>query len=126
MIKIKRVYDGIKDTDGKRFLVDRLWPRGLTKEAANIHYWFKEIAPSNELRKWFGHEEKKWTEFRARYVKELSDPGKKKILIDIAKEAATSTVTLVYGAKDEKHNNAVVLQDLVGKLTESKKKVTSH
>ncbi len=112
-VAIKRVYEQPKDTDGRRILVDRLWPRGLTKEKAKVDLWLKEIAPSNELRKWFAHDPKKWTEFQARYKDELnSHPDQFSLL---KQEVAKGPVTLLYGAKDEDHNEAVVLQRLVAK-----------
>ena len=109
-IKLKRAYQAAADTDGFRVLVDRLWPRGVSKDDAAIDLWLKEIAPSDELRKWFGHDAEKWPEFRTRYFKELDarsyalDP-----LCDALKQH--DTVTLVFGAKDTEHNNAVALTD---------------
>ncbi len=110
MIKIKRVYQPPEETDGFRILVDRLWPRGVSKEKAKVDLWFKEIAPSNELRKWYGHDPEKWQAFQEKYREELK--GKSTyiaIIRDYEKEHGT--VTLVYAAKDEDHNNAVVLKD---------------
>jgi len=107
-IKIKRVYEEPDDADGKRILVDRLWPRGLTKEKARVDLWLKEIAPSTELRKWFGHDPEKWVEFQARYAQELKGHGEQLALL--RDEATRGTVTLVYGARDEEHNEAVILQ----------------
>jgi uncharacterized protein YeaO (DUF488 family) len=112
-VAIKRVYEEPKDTDGTRILVDRLWPRGLTKEKAKVDLWLKEIAPSNELRKWFAHDAKKWTEFQARYKQELKSHTEQFALLK--QEAAKAPVTLLYGAKDEEHNEAVVLLRLVAK-----------
>lgn len=109
-VKIKRVYEKPEREDGFRILVDRFWPRGLTKEKANIDLWLKDIAPSNELRKWFGHEPDKWSEFRKRYRHELQAKEEKvAVLKDHMKKG---TVTLVYGANDEEHNQAVVLLDM--------------
>jgi uncharacterized protein YeaO (DUF488 family) len=110
-VKIKRVYEASDDVDGKRILVDRLWPRGLTKEKANVDLWLKEIAPSTELRKWFGHDPKKWAGFQARYGEELKLRGEQLSLL--RQEAARGPVTLLYGAKDEEHNEAVILQKLL-------------
>lgn len=110
-IKTKRVYEQPEKEDGFRILVDRLWPRGLTKEKAKIDLWMKEVAPSNELRKWFGHEPEKWDEFRKRYSEELK--GMEKELEGIAWKAKKSVVTLVYAAKDEKRNNAVALKEYI-------------
>jgi uncharacterized protein YeaO (DUF488 family) len=106
-VKIKRVYERPDHTDGFRVLVDRLWPRGLTKAKAEIDLWLKEIAPSTELRKWFHHDPEKWTEFQIRYKQELKS---KSDLIDVLKgKLHQEPVTLLYGAKDEAHNEAVVL-----------------
>jgi uncharacterized protein YeaO (DUF488 family) len=113
MIKIKRVYDKMEESDGFRILVDRLWPRGLGKEKAKVDFWLKDIAPSDALRKWFAHDPKKWDEFRRRYFEELKD---KKRLIDLIIEKARSKVTLLYGAKEEKYNNAAALKEYIEKL----------
>jgi uncharacterized protein YeaO (DUF488 family) len=108
-IKIKRVYEKPDKEDGIRILVDRLWPRGLTKEKASINLWLKDIAPSTELRKWFGHDPSKWDEFRKRYYQELKNNIEQ---ISLLKEQMKKgTVTLVYGAKDEAHNEAFVLKE---------------
>ena len=108
-IKIKRVYEKPSEEDGTRILVDRLWPRGLTKQKAGIGLWLKEIAPSAELRKWFAHDPEKWTEFRKRYKEELKNNTQQ---IEIfKKQLKNGTVTLVYAAKDEKHNEALVLKE---------------
>ncbi len=113
MIRIKRVYDAAGTDDGERILVDRLWPRGLTKDAACVDAWLKEIGPSTELRKWFGHDPKRWVEFQKRYERELRDPEKQAALRDLAGKSRRGVVTLVFGAKDELHNNAMVLKHLV-------------
>lgn len=114
-IQIKRVYEEPSDRDGNRILIDRLWPRGLTKENAKVDVWLKEIAPSTELRQWFNHDENKWAEFTKRYRGELRENPVVKTLID---EIKKGKVTLVYGAKDEKHNNAVALREyLLSKST---------
>ncbi|MHB9054586.1 MAG: DUF488 domain-containing protein [Paludibacteraceae bacterium] len=110
-MKIKRVYEAALKEDGKRILVDRLWPRGLTKEKARIDLWLKDIAPSAELRKWFGHEPEKWNEFKERYIEELKYNEKQtSILKELLK---TEPVTLVYAARDKEHNEAVVLKDFL-------------
>jgi uncharacterized protein YeaO (DUF488 family) len=107
--RIKRVYELPDKHDGRRILVDRLWPRGLTKEKASIDLWLKDIAPSTELRKWFGHNPDRWEEFKERYLAELKgNSGQIQLL---KQELDTGIVTLVYGAKDEKHNQAVVIQE---------------
>lgn len=112
MIQTKRVYDEASDQDGFRVLVDRLWPRGLTKEKAHVDLWMKEIAPSDQLRKWFHHEDRDWGEFVKRYKAELA--AKKELLGELKKVAAKhSTVTLLFGSKDEQQNQAVVLATLL-------------
>jgi uncharacterized protein YeaO (DUF488 family) len=109
-IKIKRVYEKPDKDDGIRILVDRLWPRGLTKEKANIDLWLKDIAPSAELRKWFGHDPAKWDEFRRRYREELKNDKKSTSLLK--EQLKKGAVTLVYAAKDEEHNEALFLKEL--------------
>lgn len=111
MIKLKRVYEEPSPADGVRILVDRLWPRGLTKARAAVHLWLKEVAPSDELRKWYGHDTTKWREFRSRYRKELRD--KKDALQLLNEKCHQDTVTLVYSARDEVHNQAIVLKELL-------------
>ena len=106
-IKLKRAYDQPGAEDGTRVLVDRLWPRGLTKEKARVDLWLKEIAPSTELRNWFGHDPARWAEFKRRYRAELKQ--KKELVAQLKAELKKNPVTLVYGAKDEQHNDAVVL-----------------
>jgi uncharacterized protein YeaO (DUF488 family) len=113
MIRMKRVYDAPASDDGERVLVDRLWPRGMTKDEARVDSWVKEIGPSSELRKWFGHDPARWDEFRKRYEWELQDPGKQAVLRDLAARSRRGTVTLVFGARDELHNNAMVLKHLI-------------
>lgn len=114
MFKIKRAYQSYDNKDGFRVLVDRLWPRGVSKEKLQLDLWMKEIAPSTELRKWFGHDPERWNEFKKRYLDELNE---KKELIEQLNtiEKIHNTVTLVYSAKDEKRNNAIVLMDLLNK-----------
>ncbi len=109
MIRIKRVYDSPKKEDGERILVDRLWPRGLTKQRAKVDLWLKDLGPSTELRKWFGHDPEKWKDFERKYRQELK--AKKELLEQIKSEARQSTVTLVYGARDTIHNQASVLKN---------------
>jgi len=113
MLTVKRVYDETKPGDGKRILVDRLWPRGLTREQAGIDEWMKELAPSDELRRWYGHETEKWPEFRRRYIGELSSPEKAKPLDKVARMAREGNVTILYAAKDIEHNNAKVLEEII-------------
>ena len=107
-IKIKRVYEQPEDQDGERILVDRLWPRGLSKERAHIDLWLKEIAPSTKLRQWFGHDPDKWRGFRSRYKTELRNNSHFVNILVV--RAKAGTVTLLYAARDEKHNEAVVLK----------------
>ena len=108
MIKIKRIYEKYSTDDGFRVLIDRLWPRGISKANAHVDLWFKEIAPTNQLRKWFSHDPKKWDVFKKKYKEELKE---NKILVDKIKwlEKEHGTITLVFSAKDEQHNNAVAL-----------------
>ena len=110
-LRLKRAYEPAAPEDGMRILVDRLWPRGISKEKASLDEWEKEIAPSTELRQWFGHDPERWTEFQRRYRAELRDHAD--ILDHIRELARKQTVTLVYGAHDEKHNDAVVLKDVL-------------
>ncbi|ULA63311.1 MAG: hypothetical protein LZF86_110006 [Nitrospira sp.] len=110
-ISIKRIYEPAAKSDGFRVLVDRLWPRGVAKATAHIDLWLKEIAPSTELRQWFNHDPAKWDEFRRRYQTELKE--KTTALATITEQAKTHPVTLLYGAKDEQHNEAVVLMDVL-------------
>ena len=111
MVKLKRVYEVPSKEDGTRILVDRLWPRGLSKEKAHVDLWLKEIAPSTELRKWFAHDPAKWSAFEARYRAELKQNPLQLALLKQA--AAKGPATLLYGAKDEEHNEAIVLQKLL-------------
>jgi uncharacterized protein YeaO (DUF488 family) len=112
-VTIKRVYEPPHKGDGFRVLVDRLWPRGMTKEKAAIDLWAKEIAPGDDLRKWFSHDPSRWEEFRRRYRDELSADDRKKIVEELAARAEQGQVTLVYAAKDTRHNNAVVLEEVI-------------
>jgi uncharacterized protein YeaO (DUF488 family) len=111
MVRVKRAYEPASSRDGYRVLVDRLWPRGLRKEDAALDAWLKELAPSDALRKWFGHDPTRWQDFRERYERELRRPDAQSELGDLARRAAEKTVTLVYAAHDEEHNNAVVLAE---------------
>lgn len=109
MIKIKRIYEDADKSDGMRILVDRLWPRGLSKEKAKVDLWLKDIAPGDELRKWFAHEPEKWAVFKRRYFQELK--GKQELVTLLKEKAQGGTVTLLYGSKEEKYNNAVALKE---------------
>ena len=108
-IKLKRAYDPPEKSDGVRVLVDRLWPRGISKSASQIDLWLKDIAPSDALRKWFGHDPAKWNEFRKRYAAELTKHSES--LARLKQFAGKGSVTLVYGAKEERYNNAVALKE---------------
>ena len=110
-IKIKRAYEQPDKEDGIRILVDRLWPRGLAKEKARINLWLKDIAPSTELRQWFDHDPSKWEEFKQRYLCEIKENDEQAWLLK--QEIRKGAVTLVYGAKDTEHNDAVVLQEFL-------------
>ncbi len=111
MIKIKRVYDKPSRDDGKRILVDRLWPRGLTKEEARIDAWVKELAPSNALRTWYRHDPDKWNEFRKCFFSELHD--REEDVQEIISAARKGPVTLLFGSKEERLNNAVALKEYI-------------
>ncbi|MGH8718411.1 MAG: DUF488 domain-containing protein [Burkholderiales bacterium] len=114
MLQIKRVYDPPATKDGYRVLIDRLWPRGLKREAAHIDLWLKDIAPSDELRRWFGHDPKRWKAFAARYREELA--AQEPIWQELARRTRKRRVTLLFAAKDAERNNAVVLKSfLAGK-----------
>lgn len=110
-IKIKRAYEAVKRGDGYRVLVDRLWPRGIAKDELDMDEWIKDIAPSTELRKWFNHDRERWTEFQHRYNAELKDNKAVDVLME--KLHDKKNVTLLYGAKDEEHNQAVVLKHFI-------------
>jgi uncharacterized protein YeaO (DUF488 family) len=111
MIKIKRIYDPPASGDGKRILIDRLWPRGLKKEDAKIDEWLRELAPSTELRKWFGHDPEKWVEFKRRFFSELR--GRRDLADNIAKTARKGTVTLLFASKEERFNNAAAVKEFI-------------
>ncbi len=112
-VRIKRVYNKPSVDDGKRILIDRLWPRGLTKDKAKVDLWLKQISPSAELRQWFGHDPNKWHEFQKRYIRELDANAEN---VETLRELVKAgPVTLVYGAKDEQHNDALVLKTYLQK-----------
>lgn len=119
MINVKRVYDKPEKTDGTRFLIERLWPRGVRKDSLPIEAWLKEVGPSTELRKWFSHDPAKWGEFRRRYSMELKDnPDAWQPILNAARQG---TVTLIYSSHDTEHNNAVALQEFLKRHLSSKK-----
>lgn len=114
MFKIKRIYDAAEQSDGYRVLVDRIWPRGVSKEKAHIDVWMKEVAPSDALRKWFAHDRKRWTAFQKRYRNELGT--KNELLAELRRlEKTHGTLTLTYSARDEQHNQAVALCSVLQK-----------
>jgi uncharacterized protein YeaO (DUF488 family) len=110
LIKIKRAYQAPTRSDGFRVLVDRVWPRGVKKEDLAVGSWAKDVAPSTDLRKWFAHDPSRWEEFADRYRRELGSPPSQRALRELAQRAVAGQLTLVYGARDQEHNNAVVLK----------------
>jgi uncharacterized protein YeaO (DUF488 family) len=110
-VRLKRAYDPATQADGYRVLIDRLWPRGVSRERANLDAWEKELAPSTQLREWFGHEPGRFDEFRRRYLGELR--SQRSALTALRRRARTGTVTLVYAAGDEEHNDAIVLAEVL-------------
>lgn len=115
MIQIKRVYSEATPCDGIRILVDRVWPRGISKKRARIVAWRKDLAPTASLRKWFGHKLARWAEFRRRYQTELRRPRAREKLRNLAQLSRNKTITLVYSAADEQHNQAIVLKNSIEK-----------
>jgi uncharacterized protein YeaO (DUF488 family) len=114
-LKLKRVYEKPGASDGVRILVDRLWPRGVSKSNAKVDQWLKELAPSHELRKWFGHRPDRWKEFRTRYRRELASPERREMMAQLRQLASRKRVTLLFAAKDPEHCNATVLADLLNR-----------
>ncbi len=114
-IKIKRAYDSPSDDDGYRILVDRLWPRGISKEKAKVDFWPKELAPSTELRRWYGHDPEKWSEFKSRYFAELD--GNPELANELLEYVLKGTVTFIYSSKEQRLNNAVALKEYVESST---------
>lgn len=112
-VQIKRAYEPPAHDDGYRVLVDRLWPRGVSRGDLAVEAWVKELAPSQELRRWFAHDPARWEEFRRRYREELEAPSQQELLRALARHAANGTLTLVYAARDDQRNNAVVLQESI-------------
>lgn len=113
MVKTKRIYQPPDPGDGARYLVDALWPRGVSKEEASLTDWLKELAPSSRLRSWFGHDPRKWGKFRQRYRAELRAAPKEEILDRLAARAGSENVTLLFAARDEEHNNAEALKGFI-------------
>jgi len=127
MIHLKRAYEPAEKSDGYRVLVERLWPRGLRKADAHFDEWLKDVAPSSELRRWFGHDPSRFSEFRERYKRELHSEPARTALAALARRAARGRVTLVYSAHDEAHNNAVVLaRELERRRARSRAKPARH
>jgi uncharacterized protein YeaO (DUF488 family) len=114
-IKIKRAYENPSDNDGSRILVDRLWPRGISKDKAKVDFWPKELAPSNELRRWYGHDPEKWSEFKSRYFSELD--GHSELVRELLEYVRGGAVTFVYSSTEQRINNAVALKEYVESLT---------
>jgi uncharacterized protein YeaO (DUF488 family) len=128
MIKLKRAYDRVSPTDGSRLLVERLWPRGLSKNTLKLDGWIQEVAPTTELRKWFGHDPAKWRQFRIRYFRELdSQPESWRSIVSLVRRG---TVTLVYSSHDEEHNSAVALREYLrlktGRRPRPRRSTSSH
>lgn len=121
MVRIKRVYSEPSQRDGIRILIDRVWPRGVTKKRARIDAWRKEFAPSTPLRKWFGHDPARWSEFQKRYRIELNQSSQLDALNTLAQRSSRKTITLVYSAADETHNQAVVLMELLEELVSKRR-----
>ena len=118
IVKVKRVYESIQRSDGTRFLVERLWPRGMKKEQLKLDAWLKDVAPSDSLRRWFGHDPLKWNEFQKKYQAELSDnPDAWKPILEAAKRGR---VTLLYSSRDTEHNNALVLKSFLEEWLEKR------
>ena len=112
-VRIRRAYEEPGPDDGRRVLVDRVWPRGRTRDELHLDAWERELAPSNELRRWFGHDPARWEEFRERYRAELASPERRDLLDNLATRARAGRVTIVFGARDEEHNQAVVIAEEV-------------
>jgi uncharacterized protein YeaO (DUF488 family) len=112
-MKIKRIYDPPAAEDGQRVLIDRLWPRGLKREEARLDAWLRDVAPSDDLRRWFGHDLARWDEFQARYRRELEDEAHRAALAELRERARQGPLTLLFAAKDAEHNNAVVLREVL-------------
>jgi uncharacterized protein YeaO (DUF488 family) len=112
-VSIKRAYEPPSQEDGRRVLVDRVWPRGISKEALKLDRWAREVAPSSSLRKWFGHDPERWEEFSRRYRRELEASRAGHVLDELAADASRGPLTLVFGARDAEHNQAVVLKSLI-------------
>jgi uncharacterized protein YeaO (DUF488 family) len=115
LLKLKRIYEAPAPEDGRRILVDRLWPRGISKEAAHLDAWLKEIAPSDDLRRWYGHDPQRWDEFRRRYREELK--GHTALVDELRRQSRKESVTLLFAAQDAEHSNAAVLKEVIESYT---------
>ena len=113
MIKLKRIYDSPDKNDGERYLVDRMWPRGVSKDRADLADWLQDLAPSDDLRRWFGHDPERWGQFKRRYRLELHAEAKEELIGKLARKARNETITLTYAARDTEHNNAVALKEVI-------------
>jgi uncharacterized protein YeaO (DUF488 family) len=118
-LKLKRAYEPASPDDGRRYLVERLWPRGVSKQALALTEWLKELSPSSELRRWYGHEPGRWLEFVQRYELELQAPEKQSLLARLVAEARADGVTLVFATSDVEHSGARVLEDYLGRMLAS-------
>ena len=126
MVRLKRAYEPVEPDDGRRVLVERLWPRGLRKEQAHFDDWLKDVAPSDALRKWFHHDPSRWTEFEQRYARELDSEAARAAFDELVRRAASETVTLVYSAHDQEHNNAIVLKRMIDRRLRQKSRKVSR
>lgn len=118
-VRIKRAYAAPARGDGRRVLVDRMWPRGINKEELKLDAWLKDVAPSSDLRRWFGHDPARWSQFVARYRAELAAPPGNEALAELVHFARQRTLTLVYAARDETHNNAVALREIIARRSQA-------
>ena len=112
-VRVRRAYDPPLPEDGRRVLVDRLWPRGIKKEKLFLNAWLKELAPSDELRRWFSHDPTRWQEFQQRYRQELRGPRQQQLIDELADQASRRNVTLIYSSREERYNNAIALRDII-------------
>jgi len=119
VVKIRRVYDPPFESEGKRYLVDGLWPRGIKKESLGLEAWLKNIAPTPTLRKWFSHDPEKWEEYKRRFRLELRDPEKERVLEELAQQARTGDITLLFATRDREHNNGVVIKEIIEEKDQS-------
>ena len=116
MIKLKRVYDPVQRGDGRRVLVERLWPRGIRKDDRRVGEWLRDIAPSGALRRWYGHDPAKWPQFKRRYRAELKTPERRRLLETLADQARRRNVTLVYAARDTERNSAILVREALEEM----------